>query len=265
MRPILTACALGTALLAVQAAPAGAQTVMLPSHDKFGGADCPHSHMPALDLPLMKQALRTNSEIVIVALGSSSTQGWHSTDIAHSYPAILQAELQAALPTSQIAVINRGVGGQDAPEMVPRLGADALAVRPSLVIWQLGANGAMRHSDPEAFRDLVSRGVATLQEGKVDVVLMDNQRSPRVLASPDRAAFDQALSDVAARTGAGLFSRGALMDQWQAAGHPYDQFVSDDGVHHNDRGYRCVAKALAGSILDGLGVLPAPIRSASRH
>ncbi len=234
-------------------------------HERFGGLDCPRSHMPALELPVVKQALHVNSEILIVALGSSSTQGWHSTDIAHSYPAILQAELQAGLPAAHVAVINRGVGGQDAAEMVPRLAADALAVRPSLVIWQLGANGAMRRTDPAVFRDLVSSGVGALQAGKVDVVLMDNQRAPAILKSPDRAQFDQALSDVAARSGAGLFSRGALMDQWQQAGHPYDQFVSADGVHHNDRGYRCMAKALAGSILEGLGVTPAPIRSASRR
>lgn len=263
-RLVLTVCVLGAASLC-QVAPALAQTVLTPAHDKFSLFDCPRSRVQPLDLPLVKQALRNNAEITIVALGSSSTQGWHSTDIAHSYPAILQAELQVALPMSHVAVINRGVGGQDALEMVPRLGADALAVRPSLVIWQLGANAAMRQGDPNVFRDLVSQGVATLQAGKVDVVLMDNQRSPRVLASPNRAAFEQALSEVAARSGAGLFSRGALMDQWQAEGHSYSEFVSDDGVHHNDHGYRCVAKALAGSILEGLGVMPAPIRSASRR
>ena len=86
-----------------------------------------------------------------------------------------------------------------------------------------------------------------------------------MLASPDPGVFHQALAFVAARSGPALFRRGALMDQWQAEGHPYSQFVSDDGVHHNDRGYRCMAKALAGSILDGLGIVPAPFRSASRH
>ena len=252
-------------LLCAVATPALAQTQVFPTHDKFAVLDCPRSHMPALVLPLVKQALATNSEITIVTLGSSSTQGWHSTDIAHSYPAILQAELSAALPTAHIAVINRGVGGQDAAEMVPRLAADALAVRPSLVIWQLGANGAMKQTDPEVFRELVATGLDTLQAAKVDVVLMDNQRAPRILAAPDRARFDQALSDAAARAGVGLFSRGTLMDQWQQAGHPYDQFISTDGVHHNDRGYRCMAKALAGSILEGLGQPPAPIRSASRR
>ena len=220
--------------------------------------------MPALSLPLVKQALAANAEVTIVALGSSSTQGWHSTDIAHSYPAILQAELSAALPGAHVAVINRGVGGQDAAEMVPRLAADAVAVRPTLVIWQLGANGAMRRTDPEVFRQLVTDGIRTLQDGHADVVLMDNQRAPAILAAPARAQFDQALSDAAARSGVGLFSRGTLMDQWQQAGHPYEEFVSSDGIHHNDHGYRCMAKALAGAILDGLGV-QAPIRSASRR
>ncbi len=242
------------------AGPVAAQGFL--SHDKFGSMDCPASHMPALVLPMMKQALATNSEITIVALGSSSTQGWHSTDLGHSYPAILQEELSAALPMSHIAVINRGVGGQDAPEMVPRLQADALAIRPTLVIWQLGSNGAMKNQDPAVFRDLVAAGISAMQAAKVDVVLMDSQRAPYVLASPERAQFDQALSDAAARTGVGLFSRGTLMDQWQAAGHPYDQFISSDGVHHNDRGYRCLARAMAGSILDGLGLPPVMAHSA---
>lgn len=230
----------------------------------LGGSGCPRSQLQPLALPTVKQALTSNAEIIIVALGSSSTQGWHSMDLAHSYPAILQSMLSAAIPNAHIAVINRGVGGQDAGEMVPRLTADALAVRPSLVIWQLGANGAMRRTDPEAFRALVASGVGTLQAGKADVVLMDNQRAPAILAAPNRAQFEQALSDVAARMGVGLFSRGSLMDQWQQQGHPYGQFISEDGVHHNDLGYRCVAAALATAILDGLGVPPPVIRSARR-
>ncbi len=126
-------------------------------------------------------------------------------------------------------------------------------MRPVLAIWQVGANGAMRGLDPELFRRLVDTGVRRLKEAGVDVVLMDNQRSPMVLASPNHAKIDQALAEVAGSTGAALFGRGRLMDLWQEAGFPYAAFVSDDGVHLNDRGYVCVAKALAGAILQGLG------------
>lgn len=107
--------------------------------------------------------------------------------------------------------------------------------------------------DPDQFRELVGAGVRRLHAAGIDVVLMDNQRSPMVLASPIHAKFDQALADIAAHVGAGLFARGRLMELWQDAGAPYAEFIADDGIHHNDRGYACLARALAGSIVDGLG------------
>ena len=230
-----------------------------PEHD----AACPASHIAPLVLPRVKEALDRNTELMIVAFGSSSTQGWHSTTIAQSYPAVLQAELSAALPEAHVAVINRGIGGQDAAEMVPRIEADVLNVRPTLVIWQVGANGAIKDRDPEKFRQLVLEGVRKLRDAGVDVVLMDNQRAPAILAAPHHAQIDQALVDISTRTATGLFDRGALMDQWQLSGHPYDQFMSSDGLHHNDLGYHCIATALASAILDGLHQRPAAVRSAS--
>lgn len=226
-------------------------------------AMCPEAHAAPLVLPRVKDALDHNSELTIVAFGSSSTQGWHSTNIAQSYPAVLQAELSAALPDAHVAVINRGIGGQDAAEMLPRIEADVLNVRPTLVIWQVGANGAIKDRDPDKFRQLVIEGVRKLKDAGVDVVLMDNQRAPVILAAPHHLQIDQALVDISTRTATGLFDRGALMDQWQLSGHPYRQFISDDGVHHNDLGYRCVAQALASAIIKGLRKPPAPVRSAS--
>lgn len=227
---------------------------------------CPAAQVAPLVLPRVKEALDHNSELTIVAFGSSSTQGWHSSNIGQSYPAVLQTALSAALPTAHVAVINRGIGGQDAAEMLPRLESDVLEVRPSLVIWQVGANGALKNRDPGEFRRLVADGVHRLRDRGIDVVLMDNQRAPLILASPHHQQIDQILVDLAAQTGTGLFDRGALMDQWQFSGHPYGEFISDDGVHHNDLGYRCVARALASAILAGLNAPAQPLRSASaRH
>ena len=238
----------------------------LPARAADQADDCPAAHIPPLVLPHVKEALEHNSELTIVAFGSSSTQGWHSSSIAHSYPAVLQAALSAALPTAHVAVINRGVGGQDAAEMLPRIEEDVLEVRPSLVIWQVGANGALKNRSPEEFKVLVADGVHTLREKGIDVVLMDNQRAPLILASPLHQQIDQVLIDLAAQTGAGLFDRGGLMDQWQSSGHPYQEFISDDGVHHNDHGYQCVAQTLASAILEGLNPSAPPFRSASaRH
>ena len=118
--------------------------------------------------------------------------------------------------------------------------ADALAVRPVLVIWQVGANGVLHHTDPELFKHLVETGIHRLQGAKVDVVLMDNQRAPDLLDVPGHVKLEQALVDAATETGASLFSRERLMDDWQRAGYPYELFVGADKLHHNDRGYACV-------------------------
>ncbi len=226
---------------------------------------CPSTSVAPLALPQVKNAVANNRELLIVALGSSSTQGWHSTDLAHSYPAVLQAKLNDALPTTHVAVINKGIGGQDVAEELPRLESDALALHPALVVWQVGANGAMRLIPPETFKRLLTAGIRRLIEAKIDVVVMDNQRAPAILASPEHLQIDQAMAEVAAATGAHLFSRGNLMDRWRTDGFPYDRFIADDGLHHNDYGYHCLAAALASAIVEGLGPDAPSSRTAAKR
>ena len=113
---------------------------------------CPQAEVQAMALPHLKQAMANNQEMVIVSIGSSSTQGWMASDVGHTYPAVLQGVLARALPQTQVVVINRGIGGQDAAEEVPRLQAAAIAAKPQLVIWQVGANGVLRDTDPAVFK-----------------------------------------------------------------------------------------------------------------
>jgi lysophospholipase L1-like esterase len=224
---------------------------------------CPAQPMAqVMQLPHLRAALAAQAEGVIVAFGSSSTQGAMASDAAHTYPAVLQDALGRALRSAHIAVINRGIGGQDAPEELARLDEDVIAVRPQLVIWQVGANGALRHADPLRFGVRVTEGVMRLQAAGIDVILMDNQRSPRILGSADHAALEADLAHVAQDTGVNLFSRGRLMDAWSDEGAPPALFLATDGMHHNDLGYSCVAKALADRIVAALNA-PAAV-SASR-
>jgi acyl-CoA thioesterase I len=91
---------------------------------------------------------------------------------------------------------------------------------------------------------------------------MDNQQSPALLAKATEPVFDQALAQVAKETGASLFSRRALMQAWDHDGAPLAQFIATDGLHHNDRGYLCVAQSLAQAIVTALA--PAHAVTASR-
>ena len=121
----------------------------------------PTGDLPVPLLPHTRSALATNQPLVAVALGSSSTRGWMATDIAHSYPALLQRALNDSLPKADFAFINRGIGGQDAPEELARLDSDVLAIRPQLVIWQVGANGAVRDESPAVFKHLLKKASAS--------------------------------------------------------------------------------------------------------
>ena len=225
----------------------------------FGPAaaeECPATNINFGPLTHTAEMLAKNGELTIVAFGSSSTQGWMSTDAAHTYPAVLQSALSDALPNAHVAVINRGVGGQDAAEELPRIDSDVAALKPSLVIWQVGANGALRNTDPDIFRRLVMTGIDRLQADGIDVLMMDNQRAPMILATPEHARIDQILRDIADEKHTALFRRGELMAQWESAGLPADHFISSDGLHHNNLGYRCIALAVAQGIVRGAQVLP---------
>lgn len=218
---------------------------------------CPDQPHPAIASPRLAEALARPGGARIVAFGSSSTAGSGASDAAHTYPAVLEARLRAALGP-RVTVLNRGVGGEDADAMIDRITRDTLAERPDLVVWQLGANAAMRQMNPDRFAGFVRQGVGLLRQAGIDVVLMDNQRAPRITAHPGNRRFDAILAGMAATTpGAFLFSRGALMDAWEAAGVPAASLLIADGLHHNDRGYACLADALAGAILAGL-----PVRTA---
>ena len=89
-------------------------------------ASVPHCVAPAdltrLDLPLRRTASRLASGklIIIVALGSSSTAGAGASSAATTYPSRLMVELAQRFPTQPITVLNRGVAGERAIDMLAR-------------------------------------------------------------------------------------------------------------------------------------------------
>jgi acyl-CoA thioesterase I len=184
--------------------------------------------------------------LTIVAMGSSSTLGVGASAPGLSYPSRLEAALKDRFPGIDIRVINRGRGGEDVPEELARLDRDVIAEHPELVIWQVGTNAVLRRDDLTADRELIERGVAQLKGSGSDVVLMDLQYAPRVLARPAYAEMEELIATVAERDRVGLFRRFEIMRDWQAA-QPADapQMIGPDGLHMTDRSYGCLADRLA--------------------
>jgi lysophospholipase L1-like esterase len=163
-----------------------------------------------------------------------------------NYPSQLEADLQQRFPGAAIRVINRGKSGEDAQEELARLDHDVVAEHPDLAIWQLGTNAVLRHDDPGADGERIERGIGLMRQNGTDVVLMDLQYAPRVLARPAYPQMEQAIADAAGHAHAGLFRRFDIMREW-ATVQPNDSqpMVGADGLHMTDRGYACISAALA--------------------
>jgi len=102
-------------------------------------------------LPNTARAIRHGAPLVIVAIGSSSTQGVGASDQAHTYPALLAEELRRRWPRLAVTVANKGVGGEDAEQMLARFPRDVLPYHPQLVIWQTGSNSVLQSNDVQGY------------------------------------------------------------------------------------------------------------------
>ncbi len=139
-------------------------------------------------LPHVASKLVAGEPVVIVAFGSSSTQGHGATSPDFNYPNRLAAQLRRQYPTADITVINAGKGGEDAPEMMKRLQTAVIDMHPDLVIWQVGTNAVLRNLDPAETAKLVEEGIARIQAAGADLVLVDPQYSPAVNARAESAS-----------------------------------------------------------------------------
>jgi len=99
-------------------------------------------------LPHVASKLASGEPVAIVAFGSSSTVGYGATSPEFTYPNRLAEQLHRQYPAADITVVNRGQGGEDAPEMMMRLQVAVLDMKPDLVIWQVGTNAVLRDLDP---------------------------------------------------------------------------------------------------------------------
>lgn len=183
----------------------------------------------------------------ILAIGSSSTEGVGATDADHTYPARLAVHLASRVPGAAVRVVNRGIGGEVVATTAARLRTEVAAVRPDLVIWQVGTNDAVRGVGLDVMAAIVEDGLVWLEAQDVDAVLMDPQFYPRIA---DNAGYWQAvtvIADLAARHGVPLVRRFDAMRYWAGRPQPVSM-LSGDAFHMNDQGYECIAGMIAGSL-----------------
>jgi lysophospholipase L1-like esterase len=207
---------------------------------------------PMLDLGVTldatRKAVMERKQLRIVAIGSSSTQGYGAAP-GNSYPAQLMKRLGETLKGVEIVVFNRGIGGQDTDAMADRIERDVIAEKPDLVIFQAGTNAALRRVPVERFTRRLDLGIERARAGGADVVLMDLQYAPAVISLPDEEVYVGAMRDAARRHGVGLFQRFNITRSWYDKDNmTWSDFMTADGLHLNDFGQKCVGKLLAKAV-----------------
>ncbi len=178
----------------------------------------------------------------LICLGDSITQN------APGYVSLLAALIAAKYPGHDIAVINAGISGNKAPDMLGRLQRDVLAYRPDWVTINVGINDVWHGMDGGAgvsvevyARDLEEMVVRTQQSGKTQVVLA----TPTIIGEgPDEPGnrqledYVQAMEDIAHRRGTRLAPTHSDFLLTLRAGQAADPAFSmtTDGVHMNAAG-----------------------------
>jgi acyl-CoA thioesterase-1 len=214
-------------------------------------------------LTRVAQKLTSGNPITIVAIGSSSTAGHGASSPAANYPSRLQVELRQHFPANKITVLNRGVGGEEIGNMIKRFDKAVVAAKPDLVLWQLGTNSVIRNHPLLDHGAAIRAGVNKIRATGADVVLIDPQFAPKVIAKPDAAHMVELIALTAKQEDIDLFPRYDMMRHWREVDHlTFRAFVSADGLHMNDWSYACLAKGL------GLAIAEAatrPVVSAATH
>jgi lysophospholipase L1-like esterase len=202
-------------------------------------------------LPNVARRLAAGQAITIVAIGSSSTAGAGASSPDANYPSRLSVELKEQLPGHAVTVINRGVNGEEVRDMLKRFDTGVIAAKPDLVLWQLGTNSLLRHHKFDEHGKLIRVGLKKLRAIGADVVLIDPQYAPKVIARPDAPKMVELLSTIAKQENVDLYRRYDMMKRWHEVDRiGFDTFISPDGLHQNDWSYACMAKTLGQAIAE---------------
>jgi lysophospholipase L1-like esterase len=206
-----------------------------------------------LGIVLTRTARRVASgkRIKIVALGSSSTYGAGASTSAASYPSRLTQELARHFPGREIVMVNRGVNGEEAADMLARLETAVIAEQPDLVLWQVGTNSLLRGRALPPHGSLLHEGLVRLKAIGADVVLIDPQYAPKVIAKTNADGMIKLIAKIAKAEHVAVFHRFELMRHWHEVQRlPFETFISEDGLHMNDWSYACLAKGLGIAIAE---------------
>ena len=160
-------------------------------------------------------------------------------------------------------MLNRGVNGEEVADMLKRFDAAIVAAKPDLVLWQLGTNSVIRDQKIDGNGDKIRAGLAKIRSTGADVVLIDPQFAPKVIAKPEATHMVELIAATAKQEDVDLFPRFGVMKRWHDVDHmAFETFVCARRAAH-ERLELCLprqgarpgdrrSRAAAGDVGDGV-------------
>jgi lysophospholipase L1-like esterase len=172
----------------------------------------------------------------VVCIGDSITMGTISPEL--SYPALLARYCQAE-------VINKGVSGQETPQMLERFEEDVLSLKPSVVVVMGGTNDVAQGVPAEK---IVSNLRGMYQEAlDRGIVVIACTIPPANVYDPHqkevRKAVNEWIGDLEVE-GVLIAPTGSAIEDSNCSDGLTRAYDSGDGLHPNQLGYEAIAKAV---------------------
>lgn len=175
----------------------------------------------------------SHTPITIVAFGDSLTAGY-LLQPAESFTAQLQMALQAN--GHKVQIVNAGVSGDTSAGGLDRL-AWTLQPFPDAIIVELGANDALRGTDPAKTRDNLDKILSQLTANAIPVLLA-GMKAPGNWGADYVKAFDAIYPDLARKYSVPLypfFLEGVALDP---------KLIMADGLHPTAQGIVEIVKRI---------------------
>jgi acyl-CoA thioesterase-1 len=203
--------------------------------------------------PAYAQTAPASSASKIAVLGDSLAAGF-GLKPEQSFPSRLEAALKAH--GRNVTIVNQGVSGDTTAGGLDRVDW-LLGDKPDIVLVELGANDALRGTDPAVTERNLSAIIEKLKAAGVTVWLA-GMMAPRNFGAEYVATFD------------GLYKR--LSDKYQLPLYPFilDGVAQDaalnqaDGLHPNMRGAQIVADRLLPFVTKNLDAYAATVHRPAR-
>jgi hypothetical protein len=197
-------------------------------------------------LPRVGLSVKRDHKLEILVLSAAPKFSGEASSLK-SYPYYLESELRERLKGTDVHVFAQSEPRKTTIEIakdLPRLLAER---QPVLVVWQTGTVEAMRGIDPDGYGRTLDSGVAALQNGGADVVLVNQQFSPRTDFMFDGAPYTENMRWVSRTRDTPLFNRYEVMKYWGETGAFDLTALKNDGTY--EKVHRCIGRLIADLVM----------------